>query len=178
MSLGLLVLRLVVGLLFVGHGAQKLFGWFGGPGIEGTAAGFERSGLRPGRLHARAGGLAEFGGGVLLVLGLLTPLAAAALIGVMTAAILAVHVRKGLWVTEGGFEYNLVLIGAAFALVAVGPGTWSLDDALALDLAGAGWALAALAAGLLGGLGAALSGRFVHDSQDPHHEFRLRGRAR
>jgi putative oxidoreductase len=159
MNLGLLVLRIVVGVLFMGHGAQKLFGFFGGGGIAGTASFFEKTGLKPGRLHAWAAGLSEFGGGALLALGLLTPFAAAALIGVMTAAIATVHLRNGIWVTEQGFEYNLVLIAAAFALTAVGAGAWSLDRALDLNLAGADWGIAALLAGLLGGAAVVLSGR-------------------
>ena len=165
MSLGLLVLRAIVGLLFVGHGAQKLFGVAGGAGPEGTARSFEKAGLRPGRLHAYAAGCAELGGGLLLALGLLTPLGSAALIAVMTAAILSVHLSKGLWNTGGGFEYNLVLMAVAFALAAVGPGSWSLDSVLSIDWAGTTWALAALAAGLLGGLGAVASGRY----QAAHH---------
>jgi putative oxidoreductase len=159
MSLGLLVLRVVVGILFMGHGAQKLFGVLGGGGIEGTAAFFEKAGLRPGRLHAWAAGLAEFGGGLLLALGLVTPFAAAALIGVMTAAIITVHASNGIWATGNGFEYNLVLIGVAFAVAAVGAGAWSLDSAFNLDIAGAGWGIAALVGGLLGGIGAVLGGR-------------------
>ena len=89
MDLALLVLRLVVGLLFVGHGAQKLFGVFGGGGLEGTAGMFDSIGLRPGWLHARAAGTAEFLGGALIALGLFTPFAAAALIAVMTVAVIA-----------------------------------------------------------------------------------------
>lgn len=160
MNLGLLVLRLVIGLLFVGHGAQKLFGSFGGAGIEGTAGFFENNlGLRPGRLHAWAGGLAEFGGGLLFALGLLTPLAAAAIIAVMTTAVITVHAKNGIWVTEQGFEYNLVMGAVAFALAAVGPGKWSFDNAFSLNLTGTGWALGALAVGLLGGIGAVIGGR-------------------
>jgi putative oxidoreductase len=79
----------------------------------------------------------------------------------MTAAVLTVHARNGLWVTQNGFEYNLVLVAAVFALAAVGAGAVSLDSALGLDVAGTGWALGALGAGLLGGLGAVLSRRFV-----------------
>jgi putative oxidoreductase len=109
-------------------------------------------------------------------LGLLTPLAAAALTGVMTAAVIVVHARNGIWITEGGYEYNLVMVAAAFALVAVGPGAWSLDNALGLDLTGEVWALAALAAGLLGGLGAVLGGRLA-DSRG-HFDLHLRGHAR
>jgi len=160
MELGLLVLRVVVGALFVGHGAQKLFGAFGGHGVSGTAGFFDSIGLRPGRLHAVAAGSAELGGGVLLALGLVTPLAALLLTAVMTAAILTVHLRNGVWVTANGYEYNLVLIAAAFALAAVGAGEWSLDNALGLGVAGTGWALAALGLGLVGGAGAAFSSRF------------------
>ena len=159
MDLVLLVLRVVVGLLFVGHGTQKLFGWFGGHGLAGTGGFFESLGLRPGRVHAFAGGLGEAGGGLLLALGLLTPIGAAAIIGVMTVAIIVVHLSKGVWVTNGGFEYNLVLMSVAFALAGVGPGSWSLDNALGIDWASTGWALAALSAGVLGGLLAIAQGR-------------------
>jgi putative oxidoreductase len=170
MEIGLLVLRAIVGLLFAGHGAQKLFGVFGGHGLEGTAAGFDSMGLRPGRVHAFAGGAAELGGGLLLALGLLTPIAAAALIAVMTTAIVTAHLRNGLWNTDGGYEYNLVMIAAAFALAGVGAGEWSLDNALGLDLAGTGWALGALAVGLLGGALAILTGRAssARESGDAH----------
>lgn len=172
MSLALLVLRLVPGLLFAGHGAQKLFGLFGGAGLEATAAGFEQGGLRPGRLHAWAAGATELGAGLLLALGLFTPFAAAGLIGVMTTAIIVVHGSRGVWNTEGGFEYNLTLIAVAFALAGVGAGSWSLDHVFGFDLAGVGWALAALAAGLLGGAAAVAAGRaevFVHSGHEHDH---------
>jgi putative oxidoreductase len=159
MEIGLLVLRLVVGLGFAAHGAQKLFGSFGGHGIGGTAGFFEAIGLRPGRQHAWAAGTAEFVGGLLIALGLVTPFAAAALIAVMTAAVLTVHLPKGFFNSDGGYEYNLVLVAAVFALAAVGAGDWSLDNVLGLDVAGTWWALGALGAGLVGGLGAVLSGR-------------------
>jgi putative oxidoreductase len=159
MHLGLLVLRLVVGLLFVGHGAQKLFGIWGGHGLKGTAGFFEQLGLRPGRLHASFAGLLEFGGGALLALGLVTPFAAAALIAVMTAAVITVHWEKGLWATGGGYEYNLVLGASAFALAAIGAGNWSVDHALSLSVHGVLWGIGALVAGVAGGLGAVASGR-------------------
>jgi putative oxidoreductase len=159
MELGLLILRVVVGALFVGHGAQKLFGLFGGHGVAGTAGFFDSIGLRPGRLHAISAGIAELTGGLLLALGLLTPLAAVLVTAVMVAAIITVHLRNGVWVTENGVEYPLVLIAAAFAVTAIGAGDWSLDGVLDLDVAGAGWALGALALGLLGGIGAFLSSR-------------------
>ncbi len=172
MDLVLFALRVIVGLLFVGHGAQKLFGAFGGGGLTGTAENFEKLGLRPGRLHAIAGGSGEFLGGLLLALGLLTPFAAAALIGAMATAIWTVHMKNGPWVTKGGYEYNLVLIAVAFALAGLGAGGWSLDNALGLDMTGDVWALSALAAGLIGGALAVLSGRFYGQRRaghpDPH----------
>ena len=152
MQLGLLVLRVVVGLLFIGHGAQKLFGMFGGYGIEGTGNFFESLGMKPGRLNAVAGGSAELVGGALLALGLLTPLAAVLLIATMVVAIATVHWSNGVWSSEGGYEYNVTIIAAVFAVTATGPGDWSLDHALSIDAHGTGWALAALGAGVVGGL--------------------------
>jgi putative oxidoreductase len=159
MEVGLLVLRVVVGAFFVGHGAQKLFGWFGGHGLGGTGAAFEGMGLRPGRTMAAMAGTAEITGGVLLGIGLLTPLAAALLIAVMTLAIAIVHWRHGPWVAEGGWEYSVVLIAVAFAVTAVGPGKYSLDRALELDLAGVDWALIALGAGVVSALVVAAAAR-------------------
>jgi putative oxidoreductase len=146
MRFGIAILRAVVGGLFIGHGLQKLTGAFGGYGLEGTAGGFEQLGLRPGKVHATAAGVAEAGGGALLVAGLATPLAASALTGTMTVAIHKVHLSKGPWASNGGYEYNAVLMAALFAITAEGPG------ALALDRRewGTGWAVAELAAGLAG----------------------------
>jgi putative oxidoreductase len=120
--MGKLLLRVLVGLLFVGHGTQKLFGWFGGDGLDETANAFESMGLGPGKQSATAAGAAEAGGGLLLALGLATPLAAASVIGVMLTAIRKVHFQNGVWVTEGGFEYNAVLIAAVTLLAEAGPG--------------------------------------------------------
>jgi putative oxidoreductase len=161
MDLGLLVLHAVVGLLFVGHGSQKLFGVLGGYGIGGTAGFMESLGLRPGRLHAVAGGLAELVGGALIALGLLVPLGAALIIAAMTTAALTAHRGKGVWNSDGGWELPLVFGAIAFALAGVGAGEISLDAVLGLDLTGAGWALAALGAGVLGGLGAIAQGRLA-----------------
>lgn len=150
MKLGLALLRWIVGGLFFGHGTQKLFGWFGGHGLEGTAGFFESLGLRPGRRHAMAAGSAEAGGGALLALGLATPAASAALIGTMFTAIRKVHFAKGPWVTEGGYEYNLVLMAIMVALADVGPGDFSLDHALGTEVRGPLVALLALAGGVAG----------------------------
>ncbi len=159
MNLGLLILRLVVGLLFAGHGAQKLFGIWGGHGLKATAGFFEQIGLKPGRFHAAAAGAMEFGGGLLLALGLFTPFASAILIAVMTAAVITVHFAKGIWSTNGGYEYNLVLAAASFALAAIGAGAWSLDHAFSFSIHGVLWAIGALVVGVIGGVGAVLSGR-------------------
>jgi putative oxidoreductase len=153
MKIGRLLLRLVVGGLFVGHGTQKLFGWFGGNGLDATAQGFEQLGLRPGRQNAIAAGAAEAGGGALLAVGLATPLAASILIATMLTAIHRVHGPKGPWLTDGGYEYNVVLIAAALALVEGGPGGLSLDGALGRERSGSGWALFALASGVAGAYG-------------------------
>jgi putative oxidoreductase len=157
MKIGRLLLRLAVGGFFVGHGTQKLFGWFGGNGLQATAQGFEQLGLRPGRRNAIAAGVAEAGGGTLLVAGLATPLAASVLTATMITAIKTVHAKNGPWVTSGGYEYNVVLIAAALVLAEVGPGELSLDAARGREHAGTGWALAALAAGAIGALGAQLA---------------------
>ena len=150
MKLGMALLRITVGVLFMGHGLQKLKGWFGGYGLEATAAGFESLGLRPGKVHATAGGTAETAGGALLATGLATPVAASMLSGVMTVAIDKVHKDNGLWNTNNGYEYNLVMMAAVFAVASAGPGPWSLDERLGTGRSGAGAGLAQLAAGLLG----------------------------
>ena len=168
MDTGLAVLQIVVGLLFVGHGAQKLFGVFGGYGLAGTASFMEDSlGLRPGRLHATAAGVAELGAGALLTLGLLVPLSSTLIIAVMATAYLTVHRGKGIWNDNGGSELPLVLVAAVFALTAIGPGELSLDSALGLDLRGTAWALGALSAGLLGGVAAVTVGRLLPRDSTP-----------
>jgi putative oxidoreductase len=147
-------MRLLIGGLFIGHGTQKLFGWFDGHGIEGTAGFFESIGLEPGKPNAIAAGAAEAGGGALLASGLGTPVAGAALHGVMTNAIKHVHAEKGPWSTEGGWEYNAVLMAAIFACVE--------------ERSGLGWALASLGAGACGALAAGeLMKRFVEPGAAP-----------
>lgn len=154
-DIGLFLIRAVVGALLAGHGLQKLIGWFGGPGVEGNAEFLRSLGYRPPRPLSRLHGLAETGAGILLIAGLLTPAAAAAVIAVMVQAAVAVHARNGLWVQDGGYEYPLVLAATAAGIALTGPGAWSLDAWLGWDLTGA-WALAGIAAGLaIGVLGLA-----------------------
>jgi putative oxidoreductase len=150
MQLGLTILRVAVGATFLAHGAQKLFGWFGGPGLKGTAKGFDSMGMKPGKRQAVLAGGSELGAGALFAAGLATPVAAAGTIGVMSEAMRRVHLDKGFFNTEGGYEFNVLLIAAAVALADAGPGELSLDEALGVKLHGPAWALAALAAGLAG----------------------------
>jgi putative oxidoreductase len=149
--LGLAVLRAVVGGLFMGHGLQKLSGWFEGHGLEGTGQSFEAMGLRPGRTHAMGAGASETAGGALIAAGALTPLGASMLSGTMITAIRKVHAANGPWAAKGGYEYNLVLLAAVFAITDYGPGELSLDAAaLGKRRWGPGWALVQLAAGAIG----------------------------
>jgi putative oxidoreductase len=157
MKIGRLLLRILVGGFFVGHGTQKLFGWFGGYGLEGTAQGFEQLGLKPGKAHATVAGVAEAGGGAALLAGAETPLAAAAITATMLTAIKTVHGKNGPWASNGGYEYNAVLIAAVLTLAELGPGPISIDALLGRERSGAGWALAAAGAGAIGALGAHLA---------------------
>ena len=150
MKLGALVLRGTIGSLFVGHGTQKLFGWFDGPGLQGVTGMMENLELRPARRHALLAGLSETVGGALLAAGALTPVATAMLTGTMTTAIRKVHFSKGPWNTGGGYEYNAVLIAAVAALADTGPGALSVDSARFPRMHGPAWAAAAVAAGVAG----------------------------
>ncbi len=143
MKIGRFVLRLTVGALFFGHGTQKLFGWFGGHGLDATAQGFEALGLRPGRRNAIAAGAAEAGGGALLASGAATPLAASVLTATMLTAIARVHAKNGPWAGDGGYEYNLVLIAAVLTLAEGSGEERSWHKALGVLLAGAAGALGA-----------------------------------
>jgi putative oxidoreductase len=154
---GLLLLRLVVGLLFAGHACQKLFGWFGGDGMVRFVGAIEKLGLHPAPLWAYVEGYAELIGGLLLVLGLLTPIAAAVLIGDMLVAAAKVHASRGLWSQHGGFEYNLVLITVLLAIGLIGPGIYALDGRVPVRLpkplaflVALGGTLVVVAAALLG----------------------------
>ncbi len=174
MNIALLILRVVVGGLFMGHGAQKLFGWFGGYGLEGTGGFMSSIGYRPGRRMALVGGLVEFVGGLLLVLGFLTPLGAALIVGQMTAATLAVHVDKGLWNEKGGFEYPLVLAVVALMVTFAGPGSMSVDSALGIEVSGT----VPMMATLLAGVGAALFMDSVRRSNLAEEEPEVEAEAR
>ncbi|MFF7240174.1 DoxX family membrane protein [Streptomyces collinus] len=151
---GLLLVRLTFGLLMAAHGAQKLFGLFGGPGLTATGKGFAALGYRPGKFFAAVCGLSESLGGLGLALGLLTPLAAAALIGVMINAMATVTGAHGLWDTDGGVEYSVCITVVALAVAAIGPGRLAVDRFFRWGTGG--WPQAAFALGL-GGLAAAIT---------------------
>jgi len=152
-DIGLLLLRLVIGTTLAAHGAQKLFGWFGGPGLAGAGAGFEHLGFTPGRRHALMAGLVETGGGLLLAVGLFTPLAAAIVASVMIVAAVSAHLPRGFFAQNGGFEYTLVLGVAGLTPAFTGPGRASLDAALGWELGNAAWGAAALALAVVGAAG-------------------------
>jgi putative oxidoreductase len=127
MNIGLLLIRLVVGLTFMGHGAQKLFGWFGGHGLKGTGEWLESIGVKPGLFMAFLAGAGELAGGFLFASGLLGPVGAILIVVTMLVAIFKVHGKNGYWVTQGGYEYNLILIAIAVGVALIGPGSFSLD---------------------------------------------------
>lgn len=151
---GLLLIRLAFGLFMAGHGAQKLFGLFDGPGFAATGKGFARLGYHPGDVYAGLCGASELLGGLGLALGFLTPLASAAIIGVMINAMVTVTAAHGLWQTSGGMEYNVSIAVVALALAAIGPGRLAVDRLFRWGEGG--WGPAALAL-LLGGAGAAVA---------------------
>jgi putative oxidoreductase len=131
-DLALLLVRLV-GIGFAAHGAQKLFGWFGGYGLDGTGGYFESIGFRPGKLHAALAGVSELTGGLLLTLGLFGPFAAMFIVAVMVVAIFSVHWKNGFFAQNGGYELPLLYIAVAVVVALVGSGTYSLDAALGLS---------------------------------------------
>jgi putative oxidoreductase len=145
---------------------QKLAGWFGGGGPEGTGEMFEQIGLRPGRENALLAGAAEAGGGSLLALGLFTPAAVSMLTGVMTNAIRHVHRQNGLWVNDGGVEYPVVILAALAALADGGPGRFSLDQALGIRLRGPVVTALAMGAGAAGAVYVAEHGQELFEALD------------
>jgi putative oxidoreductase len=150
MSYGLLLLRVVIGGVFLAHGLQKTFGWWNGPGPNGLRAGLEGMGFRPAGLLTLALILAE-DGALLFVLGLVTPLAALLIVSTQIVAIATTHWKNGFWNGGGGWEFNLVLIAGMLAVCATGPGRFSLDRWLGWDdnLSGLWWAVGVLAASLV-----------------------------
>jgi len=153
LSSGLLLARLVLGLLMVAHGTQKLFGWFGGYGLAGTAGFFESLGFRPGRVFVAAASLTEITGGLLLALGFLGPVGPALILSVMIVAAISVHWKNGLFATGNGIEVPLLYATGAVALALTGPGLFSLDALLGL---GHLWTpevvWGAIAVGIVGGV--------------------------
>lgn len=156
LDLGLLVVRLALGPMLVLHGWNKVFG---SGGLTGTAGWFEGLGLRPGWLHARLAAGTELLAGVLMTLGLLTGLAATAFVGLMLVATLTDHRGKGYFVFKGGWEYTVLVAMVAVGLAATGPGEWSLDELIGLDLDGWPWALVAAIGGAAAALGLLLAAR-------------------
>jgi putative oxidoreductase len=163
-DLGRLVLRVTVGSIFVEHGTQKLFGWFGGHGPDGTGQFFESLDLRPGRRHAVAAGVAEAGGGALLALGLATPAAAAALGSVMVTALRTAVWRDGFKVGTGGYE--VLLLASAVAFGDLGPGRLSLDYALGNERRGLRWAAVVAGGAAAGSALAIVAGRRTEPQPD------------
>ncbi len=133
-SIALLILRLGVGLTLTGHGVQKLFGWFGGPGLIRLKQGFEKQGFRPVWLWVTLAIVGEVGGGLSVALGFLTPLGAAGILGAMAIATFKSHWKNGFWLNKGGYEYSLVLLIVSIALGLIGPGSYSLDTLFGINL--------------------------------------------
>jgi putative oxidoreductase len=152
MDFGIFLLRAVVGITLAAHGAQKLFGWFGGHGLDGTGQFMTMLGFQPGRRHALMAGLAEAGGGVLLAVGLLTPVGAALGVSVMLVAAVTAHAKNGFFNSSGGFEYNLVLGVGALSLAFIGPGAASIDALLGYSLNGVFWGSAAALVAAVGAI--------------------------
>jgi putative oxidoreductase len=154
-SFGLLILRVIVGLTVAAHGAQKVFGWWGGSGLTGWTGAIKSMRVRPALPWAVASALAELLGGLGLAAGFLTPLPSFAIAGSMLVAITLVHLPKGFWNTQGGYEFNLTLLGAVAAVAVAGPGRYSLDALFGIQLPEP-WTLIVMTVLTLGGVAVAL----------------------
>ena len=153
MAEGLLVARVVLGLMMAAHGSQKLFGWFGGYGLTAVGGFFEMLGFRPGRFFATTAAVSEFASGLLIALGLLGPIGPALMLAVMIVAAFSVHWEHGLFAATNGIEVPLLYAAAGAALALTGPGRYSLDAVLGLtSLWTPAVALTALAVGVAGGI--------------------------
>jgi putative oxidoreductase len=171
-NLALLILRVVFGLIFIGHGTQKMFGWFGGGGIQGTVKIMTNIGVRPPKFWAWVAGLCEALGGLGLVLGFLTPLASAIIVGTMLMAIIKVHWHNGLWNSNRGIEFPLLnAVLAAFFGIA-GPGAYAVDAILGFDRSTLLSFLLSMILVLLGLAISQISGQLVEQNsqnQSPQH---------
>jgi putative oxidoreductase len=179
MASGILLLRVVLGATMAGHGAQKLFGAFGGPGLEGASGFFSSLRFRPAGLLALLASATELGCGVLMALGLLTPLAALGIATVMVTAVGSVHIKNGFWNGNGGFEFNLLIWTCAVAIAAMGPQRFSLDRALGWSgsISGFWWGLAvAVGSFVIGGVN--LAARRKPEKELVIEEVPLRDEAR
>ena len=162
LGMGLLLARLILGVLMAAHGSQKLFGWFGGYGIAGTAGFFEQLGFRPGRLFVITAALSEVASGILIALGLLGPVGPALLLSVMIVAAISVHWKNGVFATVNGIEVPLLYAAGAVALAFTGYGPFSLDAVLGIDHTWTpGLKAAVLAVGVAGGVVNLLARRFA-----------------
>ncbi len=163
MEVGLLLIHTFIGLTLAAHGTQRLFGWFNGYGLQGTADWMESLGLRPGKPAALAAGTNELVGGLLLATGFLTPIAAALIASTMLVAAVTDHGGKGFWIYKGGKEYVLTIAAVVIGLAFNGAGAWSVDAALGLDLNGVAWGAGAAGAAVIGFVGvlAVFRGRVV-----------------
>src|SRR5215471_6532913 len=147
-SITLLIARILLSWIFIAHGSQKVFGWFGGHGIKGTGGFFESLGWRPGAVFAAMAGIGELLGGLLVLIGWLNPIGPALIVAVMIVAIGTIHIGKGFWNTNGGYEYNLANIAGALAIAGAGTGLYSLDAMAPLPILAnpnASWIILAIA---------------------------------